>query len=84
MLRQKLMCDADTSLITYNWLKGHSAPHPNFNVEHQCRDFEPVRQYAWKHRLDPNGSIERAYFTRPDNGEWVEFDEPPFDPSVDS
>ncbi|CAI6229012.1 unnamed protein product [Periconia digitata] len=79
MLRQKLMCDASSAIVTYNWVENHHHPHPNFNVEHTCRSYEQlaatVDKYAVKN-LPPNG------FFRPRKGAVVEFAEPPFDPQA--
>ena len=78
------MCDADASIITYSWVKGHAAPHPNFNVEHKCRDFGAVLQYARKQQLDPEDDwAVQGHFIRPAEGDWKDFDEPPFDPLAD-
>lgn len=84
MLRQKLTCDADASLLGYNWLKGHYSPHPNFNVQHQCRDFEAVLEYAREHEFDPDGSLVQGFLKRPSDEPWAEFEELPFDPEADS
>lgn len=76
------MCDADTNIITYNWIKGHFAPHPNFNVQHKCRNFGAVLQYALDHRiLAP--ALSKGYLTRPTDRPVVEFNEPPADPMAD-
>ena len=36
-LRQKLMCDADVSIITYNWVKGEEAPKANVIIPTSIR-----------------------------------------------
>ena len=84
MLRQKLMCDADTGIVTYNWLRGHSRPHPNFNVQHQCRDSETVLKFARDHQIDKDNSDRiEADLLRPTDGAIMEFEgEPPFDPDA--
>ena len=84
MLRQKLMCDADTGIVTYNWLKGHSRPHPNFNVQHQCRDSETVLKFARDHQIDKDNSDRiDADLLKPTDGPIMEFEgEPPFDPDA--
>jgi hypothetical protein len=46
MLREKLMCDSDVGLITYNWVEGRNHPHPNFNTLHKCRDFAAVQEWT--------------------------------------
>jgi len=77
MIRQKLMCDADASLITYNWLRNHYYPHPNFNVEHQCRDYDRLLEIAEERKVDRT-------FLRPEGKMVVEFEETPFDPEAGS
>lgn len=82
MLRHKLMCDADVHLITYNWLKRHDAPHPNFNTARQCRDFESVKRYVSRKALD-GSKLPKLYFEKPKDGSVMEYEEPPFDPLAD-
>jgi Asp-tRNA(Asn)/Glu-tRNA(Gln) amidotransferase B subunit len=72
------MCDADMTLITYNWINNHYQPHPNFNVQHKCRDFDAAMEWTIQRRINAS-SLEQNYFTRPEEAV-VEFDEPPFDP----
>lgn len=76
------MCDADMGIITYNWRKNHYRPHPNFNVQHQCRDFESALQWGLDRQVNAT-SLRKDYFTRPEDHEVVDFDEPPFDPYAD-
>ncbi|KAF2111194.1 hypothetical protein BDV96DRAFT_650300 [Lophiotrema nucula] len=81
MLRQKLMCDADATLITYNWVKRHRSPHPNFNVQHTCNNYDALLERSQNHRVDS-----ALIPSRDDSleGSLVDFDEPPFDPLADS
>lgn len=69
------MCEADASLITYNWLKNHYYPHPNFNVEHQCRDYDSLLEMSESRRVDRS-------FLRPEGIEVTDFIEEPFDPEA--
>ncbi|KAF1952563.1 hypothetical protein CC80DRAFT_572307, partial [Byssothecium circinans] len=84
MLRQKLMCDSSSHLITYNWLKGHSHPHPNFNVEHKCKSYDDILEMEdrWGIKDLPKDGFVRGMYGE---GEVVEFggDEPPFDPRAE-
>ena len=82
MLRQKLMCDADTNLITYNWIQNHYAPHPNFNVQHKCGNYENLVQHTLAHSIDGSSSP-RGWLLRPENEPIVDFRQPPFDPIAD-
>lgn len=82
MLRQKLMCDADPNLVTYNWVKRHKAPHPNFNVQHQCRDYSRLLEAQRRQRIDGT-PFANGWIPRPSDGPVAEFEEPPFDPDAD-
>lgn len=82
LLRQKLECDADMTIITYNWVKGHYMPHPNFNVQHKCRSYDAAKEWTLQRAINAS-SHEHNYFTRP-NHSVVDFEEPPFDPLADS
>lgn len=82
MLRQKLVCDADVQVLTYNWIRGHDFPHPNFNTPRQCRSFEDVRSYALNNAM--NGSkIPGGRLAKPKDGSVREYEEAPFDPLDD-
>ncbi|KAG2127971.1 hypothetical protein DEU56DRAFT_891333 [Suillus clintonianus] len=51
MLRQNIMCRGDVTMLTYDWVKGAKDPFPNFNIPHQCRDFEKVLDWVDEHRV---------------------------------
>ncbi|MCJ1312070.1 hypothetical protein MMC25_005744 [Agyrium rufum] len=53
-LRMTLMCHADISLVTYDWLPNLSAPWPNFNNEHECRNWDSIEKYAKEHTIGAN------------------------------
>jgi hypothetical protein len=36
------MCHGDVSLLTYNWVKDRSMPHPNFNTVHTCKKWDAI------------------------------------------
>ncbi|KAI4247944.1 MAG: hypothetical protein L6R42_009450, partial [Xanthoria sp. 1 TBL-2021] len=55
ILRQKLTCDADVGVITYNWVAVRDLPWPNFNVLHKCRNFEGVVEWSKKHNAPYDG-----------------------------
>ncbi|KAL8779321.1 MAG: hypothetical protein Q9213_007001 [Squamulea squamosa] len=55
ILRQKLTCDADVGVITYNWVAIRDLPWPNFNVLHKCRNFDGVVEWSKKHNAPYNG-----------------------------
>ncbi|KAG2360400.1 hypothetical protein BDR07DRAFT_1289649 [Suillus spraguei] len=36
------MCNADVTLLTWDWVQGHNIPYPNFNTRHQCRNYKKL------------------------------------------
>lgn len=44
-LRQYLMCRPDGGLLTFDWIPDLPGPWANFEVEHQCVDWDVV--HAW-------------------------------------
>jgi hypothetical protein len=77
------MCEADSNLITYSWLKNHYNPHPNFNVEHQCKDYGQLLDSSEKYGI-PLDAVPEGGIRRPPEGDVVDFAEPPFDPLASS
>jgi hypothetical protein len=51
MLRQNIMCRGDGTMITYDWMMGRNNPFPDFNVPHQCRNFDKVLDWVEEHRV---------------------------------
>ncbi|KAH7109478.1 hypothetical protein B0J11DRAFT_601694 [Dendryphion nanum] len=52
ILRQKLMCDSDTGLVTFVWVKGRRKPYPDFNVQKKCRDHSKIQSWIRAHYAD--------------------------------
>lgn len=50
-LRQTLMCHGDIALHTFDWIPGRRIPWPNFNVVHECRNFEAIYDWAEKNSV---------------------------------
>jgi hypothetical protein len=40
------MCEADTGILTYVWVKGHPAPFPDFNVSVHLAHFNSIELLA--------------------------------------
>lgn len=60
MLRQKVMCDADVGVITYNWHENNSDPVANFNTPHKCRNFDRVLDWSYRHQTEtPDGRVHK-------------------------
>ncbi|CAD6444125.1 b3ea2ab6-fd5a-4167-aa01-3fb3ef4322d7 [Sclerotinia trifoliorum] len=69
ILRQKLMCDADAGIVTYNWVKGKDSPVANYNVMHQCRKYDVLME--WSERRAATGAVFRK------TGSAIELDQDP-------
>jgi hypothetical protein len=42
-IRQSIMCQFDTGLVTYNWVRDHQQPTPNSNAMHKCVNWDAVQ-----------------------------------------
>ena len=45
-----MMCDADTTVMTYYWFKGEDVPIPTMRNPRKCRKYEDVWQWAVDHQ----------------------------------
>ena len=52
ILLENLMCNANVDLITFNWMETQERPFPDFNIKHQCRDFETVRRWQENNAIE--------------------------------
>lgn len=43
--------DRDTTLITYNWVRGKRGPAANFNVARNCPDWGSMEEWALQHQV---------------------------------
>ena len=51
-LRMAIMCNADISLQTFDWVDNSPRPLANFKTEHECLDFEALDSWAEDHSFD--------------------------------
>ncbi|KAG1748178.1 hypothetical protein EDB19DRAFT_1630475, partial [Suillus lakei] len=51
MMRMNVMCNADVTMITWDWVKGHTVPYPNFNTRHRCRNFDKILDWGVEHAV---------------------------------
>ncbi|KAF6234052.1 hypothetical protein HO173_007882 [Letharia columbiana] len=51
-LRQNLMCKADVSLLTFDWVSNDRAPKPNFDIQHECKNWESIDAWAEDHAFN--------------------------------
>lgn len=60
MLRQKIMCDADVGIVTYDWHENENHPVANFNTPHKCRNFSQVLEWSYRHQAEtPDGLVHK-------------------------
>ncbi|KAG1741002.1 hypothetical protein EDB19DRAFT_1707297 [Suillus lakei] len=45
------MCNGDVTMITYDWKEGSTKPLADFDVPHQCRNFEKILDWVDEHRV---------------------------------
>ena len=65
MVRQRLMCTADTELITFRWIEGKNGPEPDFNTAHQCRSFEQTLE--WNRGIEASIPVDEIKWRKPDD-----------------
>ncbi|KAJ1715748.1 hypothetical protein NYO67_2047 [Aspergillus flavus] len=51
-LRQYVMCNADLSLNTFDWIPNYPRPWPNFEVVHRCANWESIEEWALTHSFN--------------------------------
>ncbi|KAH7411456.1 hypothetical protein BKA64DRAFT_618436 [Cadophora sp. MPI-SDFR-AT-0126] len=52
ILMQNIMCNANTDLITLQWMEKQDNPFPDFSINHQCRDFNALADWRDKNAVD--------------------------------
>src|ERR1700753_4123246 len=63
VIRNRLMCTADTQLVTFRWVEGISGPYPYFNTNHMCRNYEDLLE--WDKMRQPDMNLYRGYDWKP-------------------
>ncbi|KAL2010040.1 hypothetical protein VTN00DRAFT_5847 [Thermoascus crustaceus] len=53
LLRQALMCNPDTSIITFKSVEMQALPVPEYGLPRRCRDFEGILQWGLDHGVWP-------------------------------
>ena len=51
MLRQLVMCKADTSVMTFSWHPHVPGPWPKFALNHECRNWDSIDTWASKQAI---------------------------------
>jgi hypothetical protein len=50
-LRKVIMCNGDISMQTFTWKPDYRRPWPNFSVEHECRNWDSLMDWAKEHNV---------------------------------
>jgi len=77
IIRQQLMCTVDTGVLGQVWWRP-SGPTPfvDFNTQHQCKNFDAIRNWAEERQLPPTDQTPRDFLEPPKPGDRI-FDEIP-------
>ena len=68
LLRQTVLCQADVSVITFDWVKGRKWPQPSYGNPKKCRKYEDILTWAEENQAPvppgnklgkPDGAMER-------------------------
>jgi hypothetical protein len=65
VLRQALMCQADTGIFGQVWVEGYDAL-TDFYPKHTCKNFDAIRDWARVHQAPTTGLESKVRF-RPDD-----------------
>ncbi|PMD63759.1 uncharacterized protein K444DRAFT_522224 [Hyaloscypha bicolor E] len=57
LLLQNIMCNANTDVYTHIWTDTLVHPFPDFNINHQCKDFSAVMEWQEKNGLDEESFV---------------------------
>lgn len=56
IIRQSIMCQFDTGLVTYDWVLQHQNPTPNANTMHKCVDWNAAQEWLQERAVQiPDG-----------------------------
>ncbi|KAF2841968.1 hypothetical protein M501DRAFT_905644, partial [Patellaria atrata CBS 101060] len=46
VIRNRLMCTADSQLVTFRWIEKVSGPYPFFDTKRVCHDYEALLEWT--------------------------------------
>ncbi|KAJ5266887.1 hypothetical protein N7478_009695 [Penicillium angulare] len=53
ILLQNLQCNANTEVLTLNWVEDRQPPWPDFSVNRKCRNFNALKDWQHENAVDP-------------------------------
>lgn len=51
IILQGVMCHGDITLQTFTWKDDYRWPWPNFNMEHECKSWDSITEWASQHSV---------------------------------
>ena len=66
MLKEGLMCQADTTILTMKWGQHKPVPSANLNSPHECVNWERLQEWVEPHSID---ILADGVLVHPDFGE---------------
>ena len=51
-IRLALMCHGDIAVVTFGWEDGEVLPSPDFNIQHECRNWDNLLEWAKPRKAD--------------------------------
>jgi hypothetical protein len=46
-----MMCHGDIAIQTFDWMPDYRWPWPNFEIVHECRDWDAILDWAKQHHV---------------------------------
>ena len=46
------MCKADVTLLTYQWIPQFHRPWPDFEIKHECVNWDSIHEWATDHSFN--------------------------------
>lgn len=56
LIRQDMMCTANTGVLPYIWVENITTPEPYFDMKYRCRDMDSLRKWEDEHSTGILGS----------------------------
>ncbi len=57
LLAQNIMCSANTDVYTHIWTDTLEHPFPDFNIDHQCKDWDAILAWQQQNALDEDAFV---------------------------
>jgi hypothetical protein len=58
LILQNIMCNANIDIYTHQWNDGVPSPFADFNIDHQCRDFDAILQWQEENSVDQHRFVD--------------------------